>query len=139
MRKIILVAVLVFSISFKGESNNIGVQETIQEEKAGKVKDIDVTTFSELINSRKGTILDVRTPEEWSDGIIEGAVNINFYDENFLSEASKLPKNKVIYVYCKKGGRSATAANQLKEKGYRVFNLLGGFDAWMAAKKDVVK
>jgi phage shock protein E len=43
----------------------------------------------------------------------------------------------VVYIYCKKGGRSSTAANQLKEKGYRVFNLLGGLDAWKQAKKPI--
>ena len=50
-----------------------------------------------------------------------------------------MPKNKVIYVYCKKGGRSANAAHQLKEKGYRVFNLLGGYDAWKDSGKPIVK
>ena len=50
-----------------------------------------------------------------------------------------MDKEKPVVVYCKKGGRSATAANQLKEKGYRVFNLLGGFDAWKDAGKPIVK
>jgi len=133
MKKLILLVILIFSIPFIGNTNNF------QQGQGGKVKDIDVETFSTLIDSRPGNILDVRTPNEWEGGIIEGAIQINFYDDNFIVKATQLNKNKVIYIYCKAGGRSSKAAKQLKEKGYRIFNLLGGFDTWKEAKKPISK
>lgn len=76
-------------------------------------------------------LLDVRTPEEWSNGVIKGAEKINFYDDNFeATVANKIDMNKPVYVYCKSGGRSLQASELLVKKGYKVYNMLGGYDQW---------
>ena len=75
-------------------------------------------------------LIDVRTPEEYAEGHLYNAININWYDENFMNELKPIEKEKTIYVYCKKGGRSASAAEMLNSSGYtNVIDLLGGYDA----------
>jgi rhodanese-related sulfurtransferase len=76
-------------------------------------------------------LIDVRTPEEFSEGHIESAVNINWYDENFANQFAEIDKSETIYIYCKKGGRSAKAASVLDSLGYKnIVDLKGGFDAY---------
>jgi len=75
-------------------------------------------------------LIDVRTPEEYAEGHLDNAVNINWYNENFINQFKTIEKDKTIYVYCKKGGRSASAAELLTSSGYKnVIDLLGGYDA----------
>lgn len=52
-----------------------------------------------------GILLDVRTPEEFAEGHLDGAVNLNWFEDDFKEKAAKLDKNKPIYLYCKAGGR----------------------------------
>lgn len=76
-------------------------------------------------------IIDVRTPEEFATGYINGASNINVNDKNFKDHVSLLDKNTPVYVYCKGGLRSATAATALQELGFTtVYDLKGGIMAW---------
>lgn len=81
-------------------------------------------------------LVDVRTIEEYEAGHLENARNINWYDQDFAEQFSKVSKDETIYVYCKKGGRSAKAQHLLDSLGYKkVVNLEGGYDAWSAQKK----
>ena len=85
-------------------------------------------------------LVDVRTPEEYAEGHIPGAVNINWYDETFLDQAKKsLSAARPVAVYCRSGKRSAAAAARLEAAGFRVFNLLGGYLAWTEAGKSVTR
>lgn len=88
--------------------------------------------FSALLKSTdQALVLDVRTEEEVSTGAIEGAVNI-VYDSNFADKLGTL-EQRPIFVYCAAGGRSAKAATILREKGYSVYELKGGIQAWREA------
>ena len=85
-----------------------------------------------LLQDNPGVLLDIRTPEEVSEGFLKNASFINFYDENFLQKASWVKKNQPIYVYCHAGGRSSKAAEMLIELGFReVYNLVGGYSKWV--------
>jgi len=76
-------------------------------------------------------LVDVRTPEEYSAGHIENAMNINWFDEDFAKKIESIDKTETVYVYCKKGGRSAKAAHLLDSLGYKnVIDLAGGYDAF---------
>lgn len=80
---------------------------------------------------KKGILIDVRTPEEFKAGHIDNAQNINWFDENFSAQINDIAKDETIYLYCKKGGRSAKAANLLDSLGYKsVIDLTGGYDAY---------
>ncbi len=85
-------------------------------------------------------LLDVRTPEEYKEEHIKGAIQIDIKADNFKEKALKqLPKEKTIMVYCRSGRRSAQAANILTAEGYIVFNLEGGIKAWKEAGKETIK
>ena len=76
-------------------------------------------------------MLDVRTPEEFSEGNISGAINMNFNAPEFETSLDSLDKTKPVYVYCQAGGRSGKAKDLLLEKGFKeVYNLIGGFGSW---------
>ena len=80
-------------------------------------------------------LLDVRTPQEFNAGHLEGAVNMDWLSGNFDAMVAPLDKSETIYVYCKMGGRSAKAQARLKELGFtKVVDLEGGYDAWSAKK-----
>ncbi|MBL4586742.1 MAG: rhodanese-like domain-containing protein [Flavobacteriales bacterium] len=101
-------------------------------------ENVNVEQFS--VHIKDAQILDVRTPDEWSQGIMEGANMYNFYDDDFSSNLEKLDKEKPVAVYCKVGGRSGKAMKQLKKLGFKeVYNLDGGMDAWKNAEKPTVK
>lgn len=103
-----------------------------QQEKEAGIEVISPTDFALKMESLDNEILiDVRTPDEWEGGIIEGAVKINFFEEDFNAKIQKLDHSKPVFVYCKKGGRSAKAAKKLEEAGFKtIYDLAGGYDAW---------
>lgn len=112
---------------------------TTQQEDA-KVYNVNVEQFSKLVHANKGVVLDVRTPGEWEEGTIGNATKMNYYDSDFEAQVEKLDKDEPVLVYCKKGGRSAGAAEILKNKGFKkVFNLEGGISAWKDAGKELNK
>jgi thioredoxin 1 len=83
-------------------------------------------------------LVDVRTPEEFETGYLEGATNIDYRSEDFDSLISKLDKEKTIFLYCASGGRSEEAAQLLARKGYSsVEELQGGIIAWRSANKSL--
>lgn len=98
----------------------------------------DVKTFAELIDNPEVQLLDVRTAEEYSEGHIERAFNVDVKQSTFMEMAKKrLDTGKRVAVYCRSGRRSADAANQLVAEGYQVTNLLGGILAWEKEKMPV--
>lgn len=84
-------------------------------------------------------ILDVRTPEEFSEGHVPGARNIP-HDE-ILGHAEELKPFETVYVYCRSGNRVGMAAMDLSRAG--VENLVcivgGGMPDWIAAGLPVEK
>ncbi|MFC2176449.1 rhodanese-like domain-containing protein [Bacteroidota bacterium] len=97
-------------------------------------ENVNVDDFASRLEGSQ--ILDVRTPEEWSQGIIEGAVMMNFYDNDFDDQLAKLDKEKPVAVYCKSGGRSGNAMSKMNTMGFKeVYNLNGGMGAWKGAGK----
>jgi rhodanese-related sulfurtransferase len=77
-------------------------------------------------------ILDVRTPEEWDQGIIPGAIHIDYYKgQGFVDEVAQLDNTKSYYVYCRSGMRSGNACNIMGQLGFaKAYNLEGGISQW---------
>ncbi|MCK9262055.1 MAG: rhodanese-like domain-containing protein [Azoarcus sp.] len=87
-------------------------------------------------------LLDVREADEYAAGHIPGAVHISRGMLEFkLSNTPELASRDLkIVIYCKTSGRAALAACALADMGYlNVSSISGGFDAWTAAGKPVVK
>lgn len=102
---------------------------------------VDADTFGKLIqDSHDEIILDVRTPEEFAEGHIPGAVLINLYDADFQNKVNALDRSKPILVYCAAGVRSEKASEILKDSGFKkVYHLKNGVKAWSEAKKELIK
>ena len=101
-------------------------------------ENVNVQVFSELIADTNVVILDVRTASEFAEGHIEGAINIDQAESDFIEKAkSTLPIDKKIAIYCRSGRRSANAAGRLAVEGYQCVNLKGGILAWKEAGKTV--
>lgn len=101
-------------------------------------ENVNVEEFAKHLDGAQ--VVDVRTPAEWNEGIMEGANMFNIYEPSFETNLAKLDKEKPVAVYCKVGGRSGQAMAKMKELGFKeVYNLKGGMDAWKSAKKPTVK
>ena len=85
----------------------------------------------------KTTIVDIRTKNEWEAGHIEKSINIPL---NHLNENIKeLTESDNLIVYCQGGYRSIIAASLLEREGrFNVFDLAGGYQAWVASKRPVI-
>ena len=75
-------------------------------------------------------ILDVRTPEEYKEGHIEGSILIPDYEILETAEKILTDKNQTILVYCRSGNRSRKAANNLLYLGYQNVYDFGGIIDW---------
>ena len=104
-------------------------------------KPVSPKVFSEQIKATKDpVILDVRTPGEFAEGYIPNAVNLDFYKPDFNTQIARLNKEQAYFVYCKAGGRSASAADIMRKEGFKkVIDLDGGIMAWEEAKLPIVK
>ena len=83
-------------------------------------------------NNKSAFLLDVRTPEEFEQGFIPGATNIDIHlGQGFIDEVEKLDKDKAFFVYCRSGARSAQACAIMNQLGFeKTYNLLGGILEW---------
>lgn len=92
---------------------------------------VEMISWRELVNVENALLVDVRMPEEFAMGSIEGAVNIPL--DGSRGEYKNLPKDKTIVVFCAIGLRGYIAARVLLQQGYRVLNLNGGYRTYMTA------
>lgn len=94
------------------------------------IGEISTEEFKEVV------LIDVRTPEEFKAGHIASAININWFDSDFMQQIEAIvSKDKSVYVYCKSGGRSSKVTEKLETTGYKVTNLTGGYDAYTTKHK----
>ena len=92
---------------------------------------VDVDEFKKVIPQENAQLLDVRTEQEFNEGHIANALNVDVKQDNFMEQAKEvLNSEKVIAVYCRSGRRSADAAARLSKEGFQVIDLKGGIIAW---------
>ena len=95
------------------------------------ITSVSAPEFDKEIKANSVQLLDVRTPQEYAEGHIAGALNINVQSDDFQQVAEKeLSKDSTILVYCRSGRRSMNAAEILTKLGYKVVNLKGGIIEW---------
>lgn len=110
------------------------------QQQKGNFKSLPVKEFASVIQDEDVQRLDVRTVAEYSEGHIPATVNINVLDDSFATIAdSVLQKDKPVALYCRSGKRSKKAAAILSSKGYVVYDLDKGFNAWQEAGEKIEK
>ena len=96
---------------------------------------LEPAAFEAKITTPNVQLVDVRTPQEFANGHLEKAKNINVNDAEFKQKIALLDKSKPIAVYCGVGKRSEKASKILAELGFKdITDLAGGITAWAAAK-----
>ena len=96
-------------------------------------KDISVKEAANLVqNPPQGlTIVDVRTPAEYREGHIAGAVNMDFFGASFESQILTLPKDKPVLLYCRTGNRSGSAYDIMTKAGIgNILHMNEGITKW---------
>ena len=124
MKRIIIavsvVLMLIFLLVGCNDGNNKNVYEQITPDEA-----------KALMDSEEGyIILDVRTPEEFAERHIAGAILIPDYEIGEKAESILTDKEQLILVYCRSGRRSKNAANELATLGYTNIKEFGGINDW---------
>lgn len=99
-----------------------------------QIRSVDVTELPE-----HAILLDVREPDEWVAGHIEGARHVPMYEvPEHVSGAADLSRDAPIVVVCKMGGRSAHVTAWLSQQGFDAVNLDGGMLAWATAGRPMI-
>lgn len=93
---------------------------------------LDAPTFKNAIANDNVQLVDVRSEQEYKEGAIDNALNIDFFQQDvFEEEFTKLNKNEPLYLYCRSGNRSQKASNQLDSLGFsKIYDLKGGYMEW---------
>jgi len=87
-------------------------------------------SIEELLKKDNINIIDIRSIEKYNDKHIDGSKNIPMI--LLLKDPSKyLEFDKTYYVYCQKGINSIKVCRELNKKGYKVVNVIGGYEAWI--------
>lgn len=97
-----------------------------------KFKVLEYQEYKNNILNKNVQLFDVRTPDEYNLGHIEGSINIDFKNQKkFNLFFGKFDKKKPVYLYCRSGNRSKKSADILLELGFsEVYDLKGGFVEW---------
>ena len=99
-------------------------------------QNLPVESFEKkLLETPNAFLLDVRTSGEFGGGHLPKATNIDFRSPDFANKIKGLPKDKPVFVYCLSGGRSAQAAEILRNEGFQVTELQGGYLKWTTKLK----
>jgi rhodanese-related sulfurtransferase len=107
------------------------------------VRKISIDEFDRMRNDKGVVVLDVRTPREYAEGHVAGAVNLPVTgagSEHFTDEVVKLDRGTTYLVHCARGVRSANAVNRMAKLGFTHLNdFSGGMDQWKKEGKPIEK
>lgn len=92
------------------------------------LKNIDVKILKNYIGTVN--IIDIRSIEKYNSSHIETSINVPI-DVLLINPSKYLSKNQDYYIYCQHGKSSMKACMVLCKLGYRVINILGGYEAWL--------
>jgi len=97
---------------------------------SNRYNSVDAQLFAEAISNPQMQIVDVRTAQEFGQGHIPGAVNIDINSKDFTEKSRILDITRPVAVYCRSGRRSKIASDKLVRMGFEVTELDGGFISW---------
>ena len=104
------------------------------------MKRIGVEEFAKLVGEKQNVVLDVRTAQEFAEGHIPGALNLDVNAPDFAQKVAALDKEKTYLVHCALGRRSASACEKMAPLGFTtLYDLAPGFNAWTKAGKPVAR
>lgn len=100
---------------------------------------LDAQDFAAALKRPGTTVIDVRTPAEFAQGHLPGAVNVDVSRSDFAAQVAALDPTAPYAVYCRSGNRSAIALAQMSSAGFSAaYHLGGGVGAWTSAGGELV-
>jgi phage shock protein E len=111
---------------------------------ASKATDVTAARAQTLIQEKakrpEFVILDVRTPQEYSEGHLSGAVNVNSAAPDFQAKLGALDRSKEYLVYCRSGNRSQQAVRAMEQLDFKsLYHMYQGVLGWQQKKLPLVK
>jgi rhodanese-related sulfurtransferase len=105
---------------------------------AQEIKEVNAETVKKtLVKDKNWVVLDVRTPGEFSQGHIPGALNIDLYQNDAITRIGKLDKNAKYIVYCRTRNRSGVVADYMVKNGFaNVYQMVDGIGGWNRVKNN---
>ena len=140
--RLLLGVILVSTLFAAMFSSSASARTQSQSKRSSRVvyRSLSVDAFARVVERDDVVLVDVRTPEEYSAGHLRGVeCNFNVRSATFFKDYQSLPKDKLIAVYCKGGGRSKQVAGVLAGNGYKVVELAVGYDGWVKAGGETEK
>ncbi len=144
MKKLLALMALIFAgtllVTGCGSSSDASTSSaTAAAQAAGSVQTVDPQAWIQASTQPGVTIVDVRTPEEYAAGHVQGAININVEGPTFAADIDKLDKSGTYALYCHSGRRSALATEQMSGAGFTsIVNLQGGIADLQTAGAPIV-
>ena len=101
---------------------------------------LEPDAFHKKVAGKTVQLIDMRTPQGFAIGHMQGAQNVDYYSATFAIDMNAFAKNKPLYIYCRSGNRTSLATEQLVKMGYtQLFDLQSGIVGWRAANLPLVK
>ena len=114
--------------------------EPTPSQSSDSIHHVDAREAQKLVTDKSVVVLDIRTPQEFNQGRIAGAKNIDFQAPDFEQRIETLDKSKSYLVHCASGGRSTHSLALFKKHSFQsVYHLDGGIKAWQKAGLPVEK
>ncbi len=140
--KIIPAILLAFFLSLASSPTvRAGEPKQASAEKTTITKDVTPDEAALLVTGKPAAalVLDVRTPDEFAEGHIPGATNVDFLGDDFEKQIAALPADRPLIVHCAAGNRSSKAVAKLAATGKfaQILHLKSGFNGWKAAGKPI--
>jgi phage shock protein E len=136
----VLVAALALIVAGCGGGSSSATSQETTTAESSAVTLVSPTDAQTLIESGDVEVVDVRTPEEYAEGHIEGATLVDFYEPDFADRIAELDRGQEYVVYCRSGNRSSQATALMAEQGFAAVNDVdGGIVAWEAAGLPVTR
>lgn len=130
MKKLLFILSVIVSFSFL----------SCKEEAKSGITNISVEEMQTLLKMDEVQLVDVRTPEEYQEGFIANAQNIDYLSPEFDKKIKKLDKQKPVILYCRSGKRSSKSSKILLKAGFvKIYNLKGGFLKWQEEDMGIIK
>ena len=132
----VIIAILLWSSPFDAAEISVKLDAGANETESS---DLTAAQALEFLSAENDVIvLDVRTPQEFSAGHIEGALNLDIKQDGFKERLAKLEKGNAFLVHCASGRRSQLSVAIMEELGFEnIYHLDGGFNAWKQAGNPV--
>lgn len=117
----------------QNDTKTAGKTEQQSQAIAQIAEEMTAEQFNNKMQELPGQIVDVRTPNEFAQGYITGAINMDLHNPDFKTNLEQLDKSKPVYVYCASGNRSGQAMRIMQQQGFTtIYNYKGTFTDWVA-------